>query len=80
MAGIEEWLAIDLFEPQIYVLGQDAVTISVRYEERFIPIGGELTTVRGNWTVVWKPPSIKRMQQAARVFKEKVVALMRWDE
>lgn len=54
MAGIEEWLAIELFEPQIYVLGQDAVTISVRYEERFIPVGGDLTTVRGNWTVVWK--------------------------
>ncbi len=54
MTGIEEWIAIDLFEPQIYVLGPEAATISVRFEERYVTAGGDSTIVRGNWTVVWK--------------------------
>jgi ketosteroid isomerase-like protein len=54
MEGIGEWIAIDLYEPQVYVLGPDAATISVRFEERFVAVTGDSTTVRGNWTVVWK--------------------------
>ena len=54
MEGIGEWIAIDLHEPRVYVLGPDAATISVRFEERFVAVTGDSLTVRGNWTVVWK--------------------------